>query len=132
MPSTLSVVFLFKGRAEEAMEFYTSVFEDSHIEDVEHYRSDDTGQLGQVKTATFQLCGQRVSCLDAPIPQAFDFTPSISMVVELGAHLIDETFARLAADGQILVPLSDYGFSGHFGWVTDRFGVSWQVQVPED
>jgi predicted 3-demethylubiquinone-9 3-methyltransferase (glyoxalase superfamily) len=131
MPSTLSVAFMFQGRAEEAMGFYTTVFEGSQVETVEHYLKGDQGEQGKVKMATFQLCGQRLSCIDAPGPQAFGFTPSLSMVVELGAHLIEDTFARLAAGGEVLVPLSHYGFSGHFGWITDRFGVSWQLQVPE-
>jgi predicted 3-demethylubiquinone-9 3-methyltransferase (glyoxalase superfamily) len=132
MSSDLSVSFMFSGRAEEAVEFYTALFEDSLIESIDRYQFGDQGEPGKVKLATFQLCGQRLHCLDAPGSPTSDFTPSLSIVVELGAHLIDETFEQLAAGGEVLVPLSRYGFSGHFGWVTDRFGISWQLQVPEN
>jgi predicted 3-demethylubiquinone-9 3-methyltransferase (glyoxalase superfamily) len=83
-----------------------------------------------VQLATFRLGGQAFSCLDSPIAHGFTFTPATSISVELPTmEEVDATFARLAEEGTVLMPLAAYPFSPHFGWLTDRFGVSWQVQV---
>jgi uncharacterized glyoxalase superfamily protein PhnB len=47
-----------------------------------------------------------------------------------GAADLDRTFERLAEAGDVKMPLADYGFSARFGWLTDRFGVSWQLNLP--
>ncbi len=58
----------------------------------------------------------------------FTFTPSISLFVECKSEVeLDEAFNRLAEGGAVLMPLNNYGFSKKFGWLNDRFGVSWQL-----
>lgn len=69
-------------------------------------------------------------CIDSPVKHGFTFTPSISLFVECeSAAELDGAFQQLAAGGQVLMPLDDYGFSARFGWATDRFGVSWQLNL---
>lgn len=65
------------------------------------------------------------------MPHAFDFTPSMSLFVEMDdAQALDTAFARLSEGGNVLMPLDDYGFSPRFGWLVDRFGLSWQLSLP--
>ncbi|MGI9524987.1 MAG: VOC family protein [Hyphomicrobiaceae bacterium] len=62
----------------------------------------------------------------------FDFTPSVSLFVNFGvAAELDRAFGKLADGGTILMPLDDYGFSLRFGWLSDAFGVSWQLNLPK-
>jgi hypothetical protein len=72
----------------------------------------------------------RHELIRSPVTHAFGFTPAISLFVECeSAEELDGAFARLAEGGQQLMPLGDYGFSARFGWLTDRFGVSWQLNL---
>jgi predicted 3-demethylubiquinone-9 3-methyltransferase (glyoxalase superfamily) len=69
--------------------------------------------------------------MDSAAPHNFNFTPSISIFVECEtAHEIEHFYATLVQSGEALMPLADYGFSEQFGWVNDRFGVSWQLNLP--
>jgi predicted 3-demethylubiquinone-9 3-methyltransferase (glyoxalase superfamily) len=64
------------------------------------------------------------------VKHAFTFTPSISVFVECESEAeLEAVFSRLAAGGSVLMPLDNYGFSTRFGWVKDRFGVSWQMNL---
>ena len=80
--------------------------------------------------ATFRLGDQQVICIDSPAPQAFSFTPSFSFFVDCdSAAQLDMLMAELGADGEVLMEAGDYGFSQRFGWIADRFGVTWQFNV---
>jgi predicted 3-demethylubiquinone-9 3-methyltransferase (glyoxalase superfamily) len=73
---------------------------------------------------------QQVNCIDSPVKHAFTFTPSISLFVDCESEAeIDDLFSKLSAGGQVLMPLDNYGFSTRFGWVKDRFGPSWQLNL---
>jgi predicted 3-demethylubiquinone-9 3-methyltransferase (glyoxalase superfamily) len=110
---------MFDGVAEEAMNFYVSLFKGSEVSNVERYGPGEQGIGGSVKIADFILGGQHFRCIDSPIKHAFSFTPS----------MLDEAFKELSAGGEVLMPVGDYGFSAKFGWVNDRFGVSWQLNL---
>ena len=70
-------------------------------------------------------------CIDSAVSHGFTFTPSMSIFVDCGsAAELERAFAALAAGGAVLMPLENYGFSTRFGWVNDRFGVSWQLNLP--
>jgi predicted 3-demethylubiquinone-9 3-methyltransferase (glyoxalase superfamily) len=85
---------------------------------------------GTVKTATFTLGGREFMCFNSPTKHDFSFTPSISLFVECESPAEqEEAFSRLADGGEVLMPLDDYMFSTRFGWVNDRFGVSWQMNL---
>lgn len=61
---------------------------------------------------------------------AFTFTPAVSLFVECADEAeLDEAYAKLSEDGAVLMPLGNHGFSRKFGWVNDRFGVSWQLNL---
>jgi predicted 3-demethylubiquinone-9 3-methyltransferase (glyoxalase superfamily) len=65
------------------------------------------------------------------VHHAFTFTPSLSLFVDCaGEDALDRRFAALSDGGQVLMPPADYGFSRKFAWVQDRFGVSWQLNLP--
>lgn len=130
MARTVTPFLMFEGNAEEAMNLYVSIFEDSEIERVERYGPGEEGAEGSVKRADFFLGGQRVICIDSPIEHEFGFTPSFSLFVECEDEVeLNEAFERLSDGGEALMPIGDYGFSTRFGWVEDRYGVSWQLNL---
>ena len=68
--------------------------------------------------------------MDSAAPHAFTFTPAMSLFVECESEEeIRRLYSALSNAGQVLMPLDDYGFSKQFGWVNDRFGVSWQLNL---
>jgi predicted 3-demethylubiquinone-9 3-methyltransferase (glyoxalase superfamily) len=83
-----------------------------------------------VQIARISFAGHRLIVIDSPIPHEFDFSPSVSLFVEFqDEENLDAAFERLAEDGKVLMPLDDYGFSKRFGWLKDRYGVSWQLNL---
>jgi predicted 3-demethylubiquinone-9 3-methyltransferase (glyoxalase superfamily) len=123
-------MLMFTGDADAAMRFYTSIFDDSAVTSVERYGPGQPGPEGTVVQATFRLAGQTLRCIDSPVPHAFGFTPALSLHVACdSAPEVDRLFAALSEGGQVLMPLERYPFAERFGWVTDRFGVSWQLHL---
>jgi predicted 3-demethylubiquinone-9 3-methyltransferase (glyoxalase superfamily) len=119
------------GHAQAALDVYLDTFADSRLSCVVRYGAGEPGPEGSIKFARFSLYGHEFMCSDSPIKHAFAFTPSSSILVEFeSAEAVDRAFAALADDGQVLMPLDDYGFSRRFGWLNDRFGVSWQLSLP--
>ncbi|HJV44179.1 MAG TPA: VOC family protein, partial [Bacillota bacterium] len=113
------------GNAEEAMNFYTSIIEDSQITSIVRYGANEAGKEGTVMQATFTLKGQEFMCIDSYIKHHFSFTPSFSNFVTCNTEEeLDNLYEKLGEGGQTLMPLNDYGFSKKFGWLNDRFGVS--------
>lgn len=126
----ITTFLMFDGRAEEAMTLYTSLFKQSEILSITRYGVNEAGAEGTVQQALFTLNGQQFMCIDSPAQHAFTFTPSMSLFVRCDTEEdIDEMFAKLAQDGQILMPLGEYPFSPKFAWVSDKFGVSWQLSL---
>lgn len=124
---------MFTGRAEEAMNLYTSLFKQSEILSITRYGANEAGAEGTVQHATFTLNGQEFMCIDSSAQHAFAFTPSISLYVRCDTEEeIDTVFANLSQDGQIFMPLDRYPFSQKFGWLSDRYGVSWQLNLEGD
>ena len=118
------------GKAEEAIDFYCSVFENSRVVGIDRYGVDDMGPEGTVRVATFELGGNQVMAIDSAAPHEFTFTPAISMWIECSStEEIDRVAGALAEGGQFLMPLDSYGFSPRFCWVEDRYGVSWQLNL---
>lgn len=131
MARSVATFLMFEGVAEEAMHFYVSLFPRSHVDEIERYGPADGGMAGRVKRARFVLGGHDMMCIDSPAPHAFTFTPSMSLFIDCeSAEELEHAFARLVDGGQVLMPLDAYGFSTRFGWVSDRFGVSWQLNLP--
>jgi predicted 3-demethylubiquinone-9 3-methyltransferase (glyoxalase superfamily) len=120
----------FDGQAEEAMNFYVTLFSKSKIIKLDRYSANETGQEGTVKQGMFLLCDQEFMCIDSTVKHDFTFTPSITFRV--GCESVDEInrlFEDLSQGGQIFMPLAAYPFSRRFAWIADRFGVSWQLNL---
>jgi predicted 3-demethylubiquinone-9 3-methyltransferase (glyoxalase superfamily) len=123
---------MFDGKAEEAMNLYTSLLKDSAILSIDRYGTNEEGAEGTVRHATFSLNGQVFMCIDSNVKHQFTFTPSISLYVTCDSESeIDGLFARLSDQGEVLMPLAPYPFSKKFGWVADKFGVSWQLSLDD-
>jgi predicted 3-demethylubiquinone-9 3-methyltransferase (glyoxalase superfamily) len=117
-----------RGKAEEAMNLYVSLFEDSRVLHVERFREDE--EESGVKYGRFVLAGREFAAMDSGGPHRFTFTPATSLVVEFDdERKLDEAFATLGEGGTVLMPLDEYDFSAKFGWVNDRYGVSWQLKL---
>jgi predicted 3-demethylubiquinone-9 3-methyltransferase (glyoxalase superfamily) len=130
MGTEITTFLMFEGQAEEAMRFYASLFEDGEITSIDRY--DEGDAKGTVKRATLCLPGQTLICVDSPVEHAFGFTPAISLFVGCPSEdEVDRLFAALAEGGTVLMDLDAYPFSQRFGWVDDRFGVSWQLNLAE-
>jgi predicted 3-demethylubiquinone-9 3-methyltransferase (glyoxalase superfamily) len=130
MARDVTTHLMFEGTAEEAMALYVSLFSDSRIEKIEKYGPGEMGKEGSVKLAEFSLAGRKFLCIDSPVKHAFTFTPAMSIFVECESDAeLDSVFGRISQGGAVLMPVGNYGFSSRFGWLTDRFGVSWQLNV---
>lgn len=128
----VTTFLMFEGRAEEAMNFYTSLFPDSAILDISRYGAEGPGAEGSVIHATFTLAGQELMAIDSFVKHEFTFTPAISLYITCRSEdEIDELYAKLSEGGGVLMPLDAYPFSPKFGWVNDRFGVSWQLTLSD-
>ncbi|TXL66703.1 VOC family protein [Cerasibacillus terrae] len=120
------------GNAEEAMNYYTSLIKDSKITKIVRYGANEAGEEGTVMQATFTLNGQEFICIDSNVKHQFSFTPSFSIYVTCNTEEeINNLYQKLVEGGQALMPLDNYGFSEKFGWLNDRFGVSWQLNLPK-
>jgi predicted 3-demethylubiquinone-9 3-methyltransferase (glyoxalase superfamily) len=121
---------MFEGKALEAMNFYVGLFPNARVLELRAYGPNEPGPEGSVKVAKFNIGDEIVMCSDSYVHHEFTFTPSISLFVTSNTEdEIDHLFAELSAGGQTFMPLGDYGFSRKFGWVQDRFGVSWQLSL---
>jgi predicted 3-demethylubiquinone-9 3-methyltransferase (glyoxalase superfamily) len=127
----ITAFLMFEGDAEEAMDFYVSLFDDAEVISVSRYGADGLGKEGSVQHASFSLADQQFMCIDSPAKHGFTFTPSLSLFVQCESEAeIDRLYAALAEKGTEQMALGDHGFSAKFGWVSDRFGVSWQLNLP--
>ena len=109
----------FDGRAGEAITFYTSIFKNSKAENVTRYGKGGPGPEGEIMTGTFELDGQQFMALNGG--PMFQFTPAISFFVKCETQEeIDEFWIKLSEGGK----------TSQCGWLTDKFGVSWQIIPP--
>jgi predicted 3-demethylubiquinone-9 3-methyltransferase (glyoxalase superfamily) len=112
----ISPFLWFDGQAEEAASFYVSVFANSRIVGVSRYGETGPGQAGSVMTVTFELNGEAITALNGG-PE-FSFSPAISL------HVTCDTQDEV---DYLWEKLSEGGEPGQCGWLTDRYGLSWQI-----
>ena len=131
MPQRFATHLMFEGRAEEAINLYASVFPTARIEKMVRYGAGEPGPEGSVKRADVTLGGHALVVIDSYVKHGFTFTPAMSIYVDCAsAGELQRAFDRLSEGGQVFMPLDDYGFSARFGWCADRYGVSWQLNLP--
>lgn len=113
---TITTFLTFNDRAEEAVNFYTSVFSNSRIVSTTRYGDARPGPNGSLMTAMFELEGHEFIALNGG--PSFSFSQGISLLVSCETQdEVDELWERLSEGGE----------KGPCGWLTDKFGVSWQV-----
>jgi predicted 3-demethylubiquinone-9 3-methyltransferase (glyoxalase superfamily) len=135
MTQKITPFLWFDRNAEEAVNFYVSVFKNSKIVNVKRYPEGITegpmaGFDGKVLTAVFELEGQRFMALDGgPV---FKFNPSVSFIINCStSEEVDEYWNKLSPGGNVMMELQEYPFSKRYGWLSDKYGVSWQIGVIE-
>ncbi|WP_111640629.1 VOC family protein [Marinimicrobium alkaliphilum] len=119
----------FDSEAEDAAEFYCSVFPDSKITNVTRLHNTPSGDCDVV---SFVLWGHAFMAISAgPL---FTFNPSVSFMVNFDPSKdrnararIDAVWEKLSEGGEVLMPLDAYPFSERYGWIQDRYGLSWQL-----
>jgi predicted 3-demethylubiquinone-9 3-methyltransferase (glyoxalase superfamily) len=121
MTQKITPMLWFDNQAEEAMNFYISVFKNSEVLEVKRFGEAGTGDEGSVLVAAFSLDGQRFEALNGG-PE-FKFTEAVSFVIDCeGQDEVDYYWNALTANG---------GEESQCGWLKDKFGLSWQV-VPRE
>lgn len=122
----------FDYQAEEAVNFYTSLFKNSKAGNISRYT--EAGQeihgqkAGQVMTVDFELGGYKMIALNAG--PHFKFTPAISFYVTCESEAeVDRLWQKLSEGGTPLMPLDKYAWSEKYGWVQDRYGLTWQISL---
>lgn len=119
MEQQITPFLWFDGNAEEAINFYTSIFKDSKVINITRHGDGGLGQKGSLLTATFQLHGQEFMALNGG--PMFKFTEAISFFVKCKTQEeIDDFWEKLSAGGQ----------KSQCGWLKDKFGLSWQIVPP--
>jgi len=118
------------GKAEAAIRRYEEIFDDFSIDELDTYSEDGDGPTGKVQMAVCTFAGQGLTCFDSPIEHEFDMTPAITLFVECETgDELERVFAALAEDGDVMMPLDDYGFSQRYGQLADRYGVPWALNL---
>lgn len=119
----------YDKEAKEAAEFYASIFPDSKVTNIMTLHDTPSGQCDIV---SFEIWGQKFMAISAgPI---FKFNPSVSFMVNFdpsrekdATEKINEVWNRLSEGGTVLMPLDKYPFSERYGWIQDKYGLTWQL-----
>ena len=128
------------GKAEEAINFYTSLFPNSEIKSLIKYSEGEAGGTPElIKYGVFTLNGTAYMVSESNYNHAWSFNPGVSLFVDCTSEQeIQTLFDALSSNGgQIMVPLDnyagegDYGFGKKFGWCEDQYGISWQFNLSE-
>jgi len=120
---------MFQGQAKDALALYREVFPDyAELLLQEHAEGP---QAGQVAMARIRVGGLEIMLYDSPPVHDFTFTPATSTFIDCDDEgQLRALSERLGEGGKVLMPVDNYGFSTLFTWIADRFGVSWQLNLP--
>ena len=128
------------GKAEEAINFYISIFPNSKIKSITKYREGEAGGTQElIKYGVFTLNGTDYMVSESNYNHAWTFSHAVSIFISDNSDdLIQTLFKKLSSNGgQVMVPLDDYkgegdyGFGKKFGWCQDKYGISWQFVLTE-
>jgi len=120
---------MFQGEGADALELYQSIFPGCVVK-VEKYPAEST-MAGKIFTAELKICDQMFMVFDSEPVHKFTFTPAISIFLTTADESdFNQMFDQLSAGGGVMMAPGNYGFSRKFAWCADRFGVSWQINLP--
>lgn len=120
---------MFQGDAKKALALWREAFPELALLEIEEHP--DGPQSGQIAMARIRLGGSEWRLYDSPPVHAFTFTPSTSIFVDCDDEAqLRRLVGTLGEGGKVMMPLDNYGFSTLFAWIADRFGVSWQLNLP--
>ena len=125
------------GKAEEAINYYTSLFPNSEIKSILKYTEGEAGGTSElIKYAVFTLNGVEYRISENNYNHAWSITPGVSLFVDCDSvSEIETLFEKLSSNGgQVMIPLGDYSTDNYssgkkFGWCADRYGISWQLNL---
>lgn len=118
----------FDDQAEEAANFYVSLFDNAKIIETTPFQVETPSEkpIGSVMTVDFELEDFPFTALNGG-PE-FKFTPAISFFINCTSkEEVDDLWEKLSEGGKVLMPLNKYDFSEKYGWIQDKYGVSWQI-----
>ena len=116
MPRSIATCLWFENQAEEAAEFYTSIFDDSKVLNISRFGDGGPGPAGEAIAVAFELEGRRFTALNGA--RGPGFTEAVSFVIDCEDQAAVDRYWTVLTDG---------GTESQCGWLKDRFGVSWQV-----
>ena len=120
---------MFQGEAKEALALYREAFAD--YEELLLQEHSEGAQTGQIAMAHIRIAGLEIMLYDSAPIHAFTFTPSTSTFVVCDDEAqLRRIAAVLGEGGAVMMPIDNYSFSTLFTWIADRFGVSWQLNLP--
>jgi len=127
---SVSTHLMFFGTAGEAIKLYQSEFDEFKIQELLKYGDSDGEMAGKIKIARVKFADHDLIIIDSPPVHDFTFTPAMSLFIDFEDTAdLNRAFEALSRNGKVFMPLDNYGFSPRFGWVQDRFGVSWQLNL---
>ena len=120
---------MFQGQGQDALALYRDPFPDFELLLLTEHP--EGPQAGQIQSCHIRVSGLEIMLFDSAPVHAFTFTPSTSFMIACD----DEAQLRMLAEklgecGAVMMPIDNYGFSRMFTWLADRFGVSWQLNLP--
>ena len=126
----ITTFLMFEGKAQEAIDFYLSLFKRSEVVNITKY---DSGEMsGKIQFGVIKINGIDLIFLDSSINHDFSFTPSMSLFVNCESEEeVDNLFVKISLEGNVLMPLDIYPFAKKYAWVADKFGVTWQLSFNE-
>lgn len=127
---SITPFLMFEGRAEEAIMFYQSVFDDVEVVFLNRIGPESNEWEGKIMQGLIRIGELNIMVSDASVSHDFSFTPSTSLFIE--CESMDEQmryYEKIKSKGAILMPIDDYGFSKQFAWVSDPFGFTWQLNL---
>ena len=128
----ITTFLMFNGQAEEAINLYVEAFEDAEILTMVKYEEDDKEPTGAVQHAIFRLKDQVFMAIDNMNGVDVDMNPAMSLYVTVDSPLeMERLFSKLKSGGAILMPKTEMPPFREFTWIVDRFGVNFQLALPD-
>lgn len=128
----VTTFMMFNGQAEEAIRTYVEAFDDAEILAMRRYSEEDDAPTDYLQHAIFRLKDQVLMAIDNVNGMDIEMNPAMSLYVTVDTAMeMERLFNKLKNQGAILMPKTEMPPFREFAWVQDRFGVNWQLALPE-